>query len=124
MCISEPKKIYLSTTTVHKYMNRELVLMSVVRMINPKYKKCKVHKVFPNLLQQDFNADTINAKWCTDFTYLYLADGRKRCNCTVIDLHDRNVVASLNGKEITSDFSYFWYNHVRPHSYNDYRTPF
>lgn len=22
------------------------------------------------------------------------------------------------------DFAYIWYNHVRPHSYNDYRTPF
>ena len=207
------KKIYLSTTTVHKYMNKELGLMSVVRRKKPNYRKGKAHKVFPNLLQQDFNADKINAKWCTDFTYLYLADGRKRYNCTIIDLHDRSVVASINGKEITSDlairtvkkalsaqpavreqlilhsdqgsqftskefvefcesvhitqsmskagypydnapmeryyntlkneliylhhfhsdeelnravsdFAYFWYNHVRPHSYNDYRTPF
>ena len=207
------KKIYLSTTTVHKYMNKELGLMSVVRRKKPNYRKGKAHKVFPNLLQQDFNADKINAKWCTDFTYLYLADGRKRYNCTIIDLHDRSVVASLNGKEITSDlairtvkkalssqpavrgqlilhsdqgsqftskeflefcesahitqsmskagypydnapmeryyntlkneliylhhfhsdeelnrtvsdFAYFWYNHVRPHSYNNYMTPF
>lgn len=22
------------------------------------------------------------------------------------------------------EFAYIWYNHVRPHSYNDYRTPF
>ena len=207
------KKIYLSTTTVHEYMNKELGLMSVVRRKKPNYRKGKAHKVFPNLLQQDFNADKINAKWCTDFTYLYLADGRKRYNCTVIDLYDRSVVASINGKEITSDlairtvkkalsaqpavrgqlilhsdqgsqftskefveycesvhitqsmskagypydnapmeryyntlkseliylhhfhsdkelnravddFAYFWYNHVRPHSYNDYLTPF
>jgi transposase InsO family protein len=59
--------------------------------------------VFPNLLQQNFSADKVNAKWCTDFTYLYLADGSKRYNCSIIDLHDRSVVASLNGKEITSD---------------------
>ncbi len=207
------KKIYLSNTTVHKYMNMDLGLLAVVRRKKPNYKKGKAHKVFPNLLQQVFRADKVNAKWCTDFTYLYLADGSKRYNCTILDLHDRSVVASLNGKEITSDlairtvkkalsaqpavrgqlilhsdqgsqftskefvefcesvhitqsmskagypydnapmeryyntlknemiylhhfhsdeeldravndFSYFWYNHVRPHSYNDYRTPF
>jgi transposase InsO family protein len=207
------KKIYLSPATVHKYMNKELKLFSVARRKKPNYRKGKAHKVFPNLLQQDFSADKINAKWCTDFTYLYLADGRKRYNCTIIDLHDRSVVASLNGMEITSDlairtvkkalsaqpairehiilhsdqgsqftsnefvefcesvhitqsmskagypydnapmeryyntlknemiylhnfhsdeelnravndFAYFWYNHVRPHSYNNYQTPF
>ena len=203
----------LSNTTVHKYMNVELGLMSVVRRKKPNYRKGKAHKVFPNLLQQDFQADKINAKWCTDFTYLYLTDGSKRYNCSIVDLHDRSVVASLNSKEITSDlairtvekalssqptikgqlilhsdqgsqftskefvefcesvhitqsmskagypydnapmeryyntlkneliylhhyhsdeelnratddFAYFWYNHVRPHSYNDYRTPY
>ena len=23
-----------------------------------------------------------------------------------------------------AEFSYIWYNHVRPHSYNGYKTPF
>jgi transposase InsO family protein len=207
------KNCYLSSITVHKYMNTELGLLAVVRRKKSDYRKGKAHKVFPNLLQQDFKADKINSKWCTDFTYLYLVDGSKRYNCSIIDLHDRSVVASLNGKEITSDlaiqtvkkalisqpsvkgqlilhsdqgsqftskefvefcklvhitqsmskagypydnapmeryyntlkneliylhhyhsdeelntaindFAYFWYNHVRPHSYNDYLTPY
>lgn len=207
------KKIQLSNTTIHRYMNTELGLISVVRRKNPNYKKGNTHKIFPNLLEQNFTAEIINHKWCTDFTYLFLTDGSKRYNCSIIDLHDRSVVASLNGKEITSelaintvkkalalqpmlhgqlilhsdqgsqftakafiefcesvhitqsmskagypydnapmeryyntlkneliylhyyhsdqeldaavdDFSYFWYNHVRPHSYNNYRTPY
>jgi transposase InsO family protein len=194
-------------------MNTELGLMSVVRRKKPNYKKGDAHKTFSNLLQQDFKAEIINIKWCTDFTYLFLTDGSKRYNCSIIDLHDRSVVASLNGKEITSelaintvkkalalqpalhgqlilhsdqgsqftskafvefcesvhitqsmskagypydnapmeryyntlkneliylhyyhsdeelntavsDFAYFWYNHVRPHSYNGYLTPY
>ena len=32
----------------------------------------------------------------------FFKDGRKRYNCSIIDLCDRSVVASLNGKEITS----------------------
>lgn len=26
--------------------------------------------------------------------------------------------------QAVSEFAYIWYNHVRPHSYNGYRTPF
>lgn len=43
-----------------------------------------------------------NKFWCTDFTYLFLTNGRKRCNCSIIDLYDRSIVASITGKEITS----------------------
>jgi len=44
----------------------------------------------------------VNRVWCTDFTYLFLSDGRKRYNCSIIDLCDRSVVTSLTGREITS----------------------
>ena len=205
--------ISLSAPTVHKYMNVELKLYSVVRRKKPDYCHGNPHKVFENLLQQDLNADTPNQKWATDFTYLFLKDGSLRYNCAVIDLHDRSVVASVSDRNITSDlairtvkkalasqksiesglilhsdqgsqytskaftdycasvgitqsmskegypydnapmeryyntlknelvylheyrsedelyraieeFSYVWYNHVRPHAYNNYRTPF
>ena len=46
-----------------------------------------------------------NTIWCTDFTYLTLTNGSKRYNCTIIDLYDRSVVATLNGKEITSELA-------------------
>lgn len=207
------KSIYLSLATVHKYMNKDLGLLAVVRRKRPEYRKGTPHRVFENILQQDFKADAVNQKWCTDFTYLVLQDGRKRYNCSIIDLYDRSIVASITGKRITSDlairtvkaalekqpihrgklilhsdqgsqftskefvdfcnsnkitqsmskagypydnapmeryfntlknewiylhnyytdkeindsideFAYIHYNHVRPHSYNDYRTPF
>ena len=44
---------------------------------------------------QDFKADDINQKWCTDFTYLALVNGDKRYNCSIIDLYDRSIVASV-----------------------------
>lgn len=209
----ERKSIYLSNLTIHKYMNKELGLYSIVKRKKPGYHKGKAHKVFANLLKQDFTAASINEKWCTDFTYLFLTDGSKRYNCSILDLYDRSIVASLNGTEITAElaintvkkaiashptrkgslilhsdqgsqftskvfvdfcksmeitqsmskagypydnapmeryyntlknemiyhhfyhsdqelndsvdnFAYVWYNHVRPHSYNGYRTPF
>lgn len=96
------KGIILSKTTVHKYMNKELGLTSIIKRKKPDYVKGHVHKIFPNLLGQNFTAEKANQKWCTDFTYLFLKNGRKRYNCSIIDLYDRSVVASLDGKEITS----------------------
>jgi putative transposase len=101
----ERQAIKLSKTTVHKYMNKQLGLKSVVRRKKPGYVKGHAHKIFPNLLNQNFTADYKNSKWCTDFTYLFLTDGSKHYNCSIIDLYDRSVVASINGKEITSDLA-------------------
>ena len=51
---------------------------------------------------QDFKADDINQKWCTDFTCLALVNGDKRYNYSIIDLYDRSIVASIKGKHITA----------------------
>jgi len=85
----------ISRLTVHKYMNTEMQLFSVSRKRKPKYEQGTAHKVYENKLNQDFHSDDINQKWCTDFTYLFLTDTSKRYNCTIIDLHDRSVVASI-----------------------------
>lgn len=99
------KGIRLSKTTVHKYMNREMRLMSICRRKKPGYRKCHPHKLFPNLLNRNFNVEAKNTVWCTDFTYLYLANGTVRYNCSIIDLYDRSIVASKNGRFITSDLA-------------------
>ena len=96
------KDIVLSNTTVHKYMNKELKLFSVIRRKKPGYRKGKPHTVFKNQLNQNFKASRKNQIWCTDFTYLSLTNGSKRYNCSIIDLYDRSIVASMNSKDITS----------------------
>ena len=101
----ERKGYFYSTATVHKYMNTELGLRSIVRPKKPEYEHGKPHKVFDNKLKQDFNADEINRKWCTDFTYLFLSNHDVRYNCTILDLHDRSVVASITDCRITSDLA-------------------
>ena len=95
----------LSPLTVHKYMNTELGLMSVARRRKPDYQHGEAHKVFENKLNQDFRADKANQKWCTDFTYLYLHNGDVRYNCSILDLHDRSIVASITDRHITSDLA-------------------
>ena len=101
----ERENIVLSNTTVHKYMNTEMKLFSITRRKKPDYKKGKAHKIFPNLLVQNFYCDKPNVVWCTDFTYLKLSNGTFRYNCSIIDLYDRSLVASENGKWITADLA-------------------
>ena len=96
---------HYSPTTIHKYMNVQLGLCSIVRPKKPDYKRGKPHKIFENKIRQDFTADQINQKWCTDFTYLFLKNHEVRYNCSILDLHDRSVVASITDRNITSDLA-------------------
>ena len=86
-------------------MNTEMQLFSVTRRKKPNYEYGTPHKVFENKLNQDFTADAVNQKWCTDFTYLFLTDGSKRYNCSIIDLHDRSLIASITDRHITADLA-------------------
>lgn len=41
-----------------------------------------------------------------DFTYLFLSDGSIRYNCSIIDLKDRSIIASITQKRgITTDLA-------------------
>ncbi len=97
-------KISLSNTTVLKYM-QELGLRSTVTPKKPAYKKGECYKKFENHLNREFQAEKPNEKWCTDFTYIYMEDGRKRYNCSIIDLYDRSVVETLNSNHIDADLA-------------------
>ncbi len=100
------KGVHLSVQTVRKYMNVELGLKSITR--KPKYRYCKGSEAFgtfENLLKQDFHAEKRNSRWCIDFTYLFLANHSKRYNCTIIDLYDRRVVASVNSNRINTQLA-------------------
>ena len=99
----ENKGIHCSVQTVRKYMNVELGLKSVTRKAKYRYhKEAEAYEISKDLLERGFTAETRNSKWCIDFTYLSFADKKKRYNCTIIDLYDRRVVASVNGRRINT----------------------
>ena len=70
-----------------------------------QYRKGECYKKFENHLKQDFHAERKNEKWCTDFTYLYLEDGSKRYNCSILDLYDKSIVATKNGKRMDAQLA-------------------
>lgn len=93
--------IIISYPTTFKYMN-EMNLKAIINRKKMKYRAGDKHRVFDNILERKFDVDTPNAVWFTDFTYLQLNGGKKRYNCTIVDLYDRSVVATLNSKYIDS----------------------
>ena len=97
-------KISLSHATILKYM-QELGIQSTVKPKKPAYKKGDCYKKFENHLNREFHAEKPNEKWCTDFTYIFMEDGRKRYNCSIIDLYDRSVVATLNSSHIDAELA-------------------
>jgi len=91
----------ISDNTVYSYM-KQMGLQAIIMRKKPDYVYGVKHHIYDNLINQEFSASAPNQKWCTDFTYLQLSDGRKRYNCSIIDLYDRSIVATLNGKSITA----------------------
>ncbi len=94
-----------SPATIHKYINTEMGLRSVVRPKKLNYVQDKPHRIFENKIQQNFTAERPNQKWCIDFTYLFLKSHELRYNCTMTDLYDRSVVASITDRHITSNLA-------------------
>ena len=92
----------ISSTTMHKYMNKELNLCAVIMHSRPGYKAGKKNKIFDNLLNQNFTVGCKNKIWCTDFTYMRQPNGKFRYNCSIIDLYDRSAVVSLNSDYINT----------------------
>ena len=93
------KGIYYSEQTIYKYM-KELGLRSIVRRKKPYYIKGNTHKVFPNLLNRDFDVSASNQVWVIDFTHMPLSNGKVIYNCTIIDLFKRKSVATLNSSRM------------------------
>ncbi len=67
---------------------QELGIRSKVTPKKPAYKKGDCYKKFENQLNREFHAEKPNEKWCMDFTYIFIEDGRKCYNCSIIDLYD------------------------------------
>jgi transposase InsO family protein len=98
------KNVACSYGTVYSYM-REMGIKATTRRKKQPYKKGYIHHIFANLIGQDFTTQKPNQVWCTDFTYLKLKNGSKRYNCSIIDLYDRSIVASLNSKWIDTSLA-------------------
>ena len=76
---------------MHKFLN----LTAVIMRKRHGHTTSKKHKIFSNLLNQNFTVNEKNTVWCTDFTYMREPGGKFRYNCTIIDLIANSTLSVL-----------------------------
>ncbi|NBH13172.1 hypothetical protein D3Z36_02960 [Lachnospiraceae bacterium] len=102
----------------------------------PNYKYRKPHRIFENRLKQEFAADKVNQKWYCESVRVTESMSKAGCpydnapmeryfntlknECT--NLYEFQTEEALYRR--VEEFAYANYNHVRPHSFNAYRTPY
>lgn len=94
-----------SYKTVYAYMREMKIKATILIKPRPYVSKGKKHNIFDNQVDREFYATKPNEIWCSDFTQFKLKNGKKRYNCTIIDLYDRSVVATLNSKFIDAELA-------------------
>lgn len=90
--------IYLSNHTVHEYMNQRLNLNDVKMRKKLKYKSCKKHNIFDNMLSQNFNVYE-KIRYGAQVLHIYT---NQIVNLD-ITVYDRAVIASVNSNYINTD---------------------
>ena len=58
-----------------------------------------------NILNRNFKTTTINQKWCTDITYIYVLKEGWTYLASVMDLHTRKIIGYAYGTEITAELA-------------------
>ena len=58
-----------------------------------------------NILQGDFEAETINQKWCTDITYIHVLKDGWTYLASVMDLCSRKIIGYAYGTSITAELA-------------------
>lgn len=100
------KRYWLVTNaTMHKYMNKRLNLCAVIMRFKPSCKVGNKHKIFDNILNQNFTVNNKNKVWCTDFTYMCQPNGKFRYNCSIINLYYGSAIESVNVSYISSELA-------------------
>lgn len=88
--------------TVAKSLNGQGLRAKTAKNFKVTTDSNRNHSVAPNLLQQQFTAQSANEKWCGDITYLWTEEGWLYL-ATVIDLYSRLVVGWSMGTTYDSN---------------------
>ena len=86
-------------------MQRQDLHSVVVKKYNHKANQGKVPDDKENVLNREFQADTINEKWVTDITYIHVQKEGWTYLASVMDLYDRKIIGYAYGKNITAELA-------------------
>ena len=121
----EHKGFYYNKATIHKYMNKDLRLHSIVRRKKPGYHSDQGSQYTSKEFVDFCNANKIKQSMSKAGCPYDNAPTERYFNTFKNEFYN---LFSFETDEILNnavyDFTYSWYNHVRPHSFNGGLTPF
>ena len=92
-----------------KRVQRHMVRLGLRSVVMRKYNHQASHGTAPgdkeNLLNRDFGADTINQKWCTDITYIYVEKEGWTYLASVMDLYSCKIIGYAYRTSMTAELA-------------------
>ena len=90
-----------------KRVQRLIKSSSLSSIIQKKYTPYKQYKELvlerDNILEQDFSTTSINQKWVSDITYIYVQKEGWCYLASVMDLHSKKIIGYHFSKQMTTD---------------------
>ncbi|MFR2647463.1 transposase [Blautia producta] len=90
-------------------MQRQMVAQGLRSVVEKKYNhlanNAKVPEDKENILKRNFEAASINQKWCTDITYIYILKEDWTYLASVMDLCSRKIIGYAYGTSMTADLA-------------------
>ena len=92
-----------------KRVQRHMKKLDIKSIVIKKYQYQKNQGTIPdnkeNILNRDFNADTVFKKLVTDITYIHVLNEGWTYLASVMDLYDRKIIGWAYGKNITAELA-------------------
>lgn len=92
-----------------KRVQRHMAEQGLRSVVVKKYNHNANHGAVPddkvNILGRDFEAETINQKWCTDITYIHVLKERWTYLASVMDLCSRKIIGYAYGTSMTAELA-------------------
>lgn len=91
-----------------KRVQRHMVNLGLRSIVVKKYKPQSSKNEIPekvNILNQNFEANTINQKWCTDITYIHVLKEGWTYLASVMDLYSRKIIGYAYGVAMTAELA-------------------
>lgn len=97
--------ITCSLKRVQRHMTKLGLRSVVTRRYNHHANRGSVPDNKENILNRDFTAETINQKWCTDITYIYVLKEGWTYLASVMDLYTRKIIGYAYGNSMTAELA-------------------
>lgn len=94
-----------SLKRVQRHMRAQGLRSVVVKKYNHHANQGAVPNDKVNVLNRNFEADTINQKWCTDITYIHVLKEGWTYLASVMDLCSRKIIGYAHGTTMTAELA-------------------